>query len=515
MNEPRPAEDASAESSNADQTSDGFPVARVRDSAVGGIFRQSRMWWVTLACLLLAVGLAWNSVPERGPSITIRFPQGHGLKSGDAVRYRGIDVGSVTDVRLNDQLNGVVVHVTLTPGGAALNREGTRFWIVRPRLSLTEISGLETAVGAKFIGVSPGDPTGAEFSDFDGLATPPPDELAEGGLEIVLQSDRRRGISTGAPVTWRGVDVGKVLSARLSPDARHVNVHIRIDASYRRLVQEQSRFWVTSGFNVDLGLNGLKLNADSLATIARGGVSFITPKSDGPSDGVSDGHVFPLEAEPEDEWLEASDAAPLVDFVLPETVIVRGQRRTSFIGISRTREFTQTGILVKRADGTQLLTATLPYSDEGDSENAVLGDFDVQPVGEDFITVSGVRAVDCQQLPRGVVSVPVGLPALKSRSVDLKRRAMTEAEECLVIRSASDNGRVLPMAVPLDRAQLTNHAEGWLIEDSDLEFSDWHGAPVVAASDGALVGLLVVSDHGPFVVPLDGSSTERLSTDHD
>ena len=83
---------------NADQKSEQFPVGAVRSTANAGRFLQSRMWWLTLMCLILAIWMAWSSLPEKGTEITIRFPEGHGLKAGDSVRYRGIDVGIVTDV---------------------------------------------------------------------------------------------------------------------------------------------------------------------------------------------------------------------------------------------------------------------------------------------------------------------------------------------------------------------------------------------------------------------------------
>ena len=255
----------SSESTDA-TTENEFPVAKVKDAAPL-LLRSSRMWWLTLVCLILAIILAWQSMPQKGQRITIHFPQGHGLKAGDTMRYRGIKVGTVSTINLNAGLSGVDVVVELKPDGGAIDREGTRFWIVRPRISLTEVSGLDTAIGAKYIGVSPGDPAGPQRTEFEGLSAAPPDELDYGGLEIVLRSDQRYGTSPGAPITWRGVKAGKVLSVNLSPDARHVNITVRIDRPYRKLVRTSSKFWVNSGFGVDIGLTGVKLNADSLTTI--------------------------------------------------------------------------------------------------------------------------------------------------------------------------------------------------------------------------------------------------------
>ena len=57
--------------------------------------------------------------------IRIRFAKGHGLAIGDPVRHRGIVVGEVTAVGLNEDLRGVAVDVRLTGSAAEVARVGT------------------------------------------------------------------------------------------------------------------------------------------------------------------------------------------------------------------------------------------------------------------------------------------------------------------------------------------------------------------------------------------------------
>ena len=98
------------------------------------------MWWLTAACLIIAIGLVWWSMPDSGLPITVRFPEGHGLQPEDQVLYRGIEVGTVDAVELGDDLNNVDVSITLRSSASNLARQGTRFWIVRPQLSLSKIA---------------------------------------------------------------------------------------------------------------------------------------------------------------------------------------------------------------------------------------------------------------------------------------------------------------------------------------------------------------------------------------
>ena len=494
----------SSESTDANATTENefpvakVPVAKVKDAAPL-MLRSSRMWWLTLVCLILAIALAWQSMPKKGQRIAIHFPQGHGLKAGDTLRYRGIKVGTVATINLNDGLSGVDVVVELQPDGGALDREGTRFWIVRPKISLTEVSGLETAIGAKYIGVSPGDPSGPQRTEFEGLSAAPPDELDRGGLVIVLRSDQRYGTSPGAPVTWRGVKAGKVLSVNLSPDARHVNITARIDRSYRKLVRSSSKFWVNSGFGVDIGLSGIKLNAESLTTILQGGISFVTLADDNNKKSVRDGHVFSLSAEADDDWLEAAANVPLIDFDLPETVLIRGKRVSSTFGIKHTKEFTQHGLVIADGQQTLLLTAPLPLA--GETE---LADFEIDAASGEPKPISGVTPTTATLSASGMIAVPLEniKPAARLNQI----RNPTSIEDCLVVRSAIVDGRATPVIQAIDAEQLSAGTTGWLVQN-DLNFSEWNGAPVVAMSDGKVIGILL-TDSGSPIVSIYSDTTE-------
>lgn len=471
-----------------------LPTAKVRDKSAS-LLRASKMWWITLLCLIMASWLTYRSLPENGPMITISFPQGHGLKPGDAVRFRGIEVGQVTNVSLNADLSGVDVQVMLKPGGGQLDREGTRFWIVRPRLSLTEIQGLETAVGAKYIAVSPGDLRGPGTGTFEGLAVAPADELNRGGLQVVLRSDDRHGISTGASVTWRGVKTGRVLSVNLSPDARHVHTTILIDRKYRRLIRGSSKFWVNSGFGVDVGLGGVKLSANSLSSILNGGVSFVTTAETKTGDTIRNGHVFRLTESPDPSWLKTDAAVPLIDVALPETVMVSGEFQTSTLGISRTKSFSQQGILAKVGKGTVLLTAGFPTA-AVESESLSLT---MIPPGKAAVDVS-VGSIEESLLTNAFVSLPATGPASVQVS-DIQSLKMPE--DCLLFRSAVIDGRSTPMMQTIDLEQLVSRAGRWIIQDDEVDFSEWHGAPVLGMSAGQIVGILAIIDGQAQIVASD------------
>ena len=494
-----------------------FPIADIREvrALTSALFLRSKLWWATAACLLLAFWLTWTSIPSVGPSITIRFPDGHGLKAGDAVRHRGIEAGIVESVSLSDDLSQITATVTLTPGAAGLAREGARFWIVRPQLSLAGVSGLDTAVGAKYIGVSPGDPDAPQQSRFEGLGAAPPDENSGEGIDVVLRSDSKHGVTVGAPVTWRGVDVGQILSINLSPDARFVDIHARINSEYMRLLRTSSKFWVTSGLGIDVGLSGVRLNADSLSTIVRGGVSFATLAVSKEKTPVTSGQMFQLHDKPEAAWLSTASSLPLIDFDLPPTLTIQGSRRSSLLGISRTQKFTVNGVLVKRGEQTHILTAadampeaTLESTDSTDKAAFEYIISSPQSTGSQILTVvpPALTIASGESTEKTIASDSTSLLFVDESgqlpTVDYSNfRIPSEPEECCLCRSVKTDGDASTVIQSISLNQLKPDGTTWTVNMEGEDLSPWHGAPVISLQDGKIIGLFLAGKKGAMIVP--------------
>jgi len=285
---------------------DSYPVAQIKQphfpNQVAGLV-VSRLWLVTALCLLVAFLLVWTQLRPQGLEVEVRFDSGHGLQLGDPVRYRGIDIGKVREVVLNEKLDGVLVRIRLAEAAAALAREGSRFWIERADISFGQVRGLDTLVGGRFIGVVPGPADAPPCQIFYGLegASAPLNNIAD-GLEVVLESTHRLGLQAGSAVSYRGVTVGHILSVELADDATTVQARAFVEPQYRRLICENTQFWSNSGIGIRFGLTGVELDAETLSTIAAGGVSLATP--DEPGNLAAAGHRFQLFESPRDEWIQ-------------------------------------------------------------------------------------------------------------------------------------------------------------------------------------------------------------------
>ncbi len=454
---------------------DSAPVSQVVSRAeVQAQLARTRLWWLTAICVVVACGLIVSNFQGQGTSIVVHFEDGHGLKAGDTLHYRGIDVGTVTRVAMAPSLDGIDVQIQLATGNEPLAVEGSQFWIQRARLRLGQVSGLETVVGAKYVGVLPGDPagkrmlsfqgtevpltmtdeegievriqfpngegleigdpvrhrgivvgevvalqltedqtavdvrvrlgrqarplaiTGTQFwierpkldvseirgldtllggryiavqpgdhqaseaqSEFIGLAEAPPIARRSGALELELEAPDRFGLVRGAPVTYRGLEVGSVSHVQLSSDGASIKVHVMIEGEYAELVRDNSKWWNVQGMQIDVGLQGLQMSVDSLTAWLRGGVAFATPDQAGQR--VATGYRFRLASRPRSEWLEWQPQINVGQTIgnnrppLPKPLRVVATWQSSWLGLFRRQ--TQASWSLGLSDGSLLVPA--------------------------------------------------------------------------------------------------------------------------------------------------------------
>lgn len=579
----------------------------------------TRLWWVTLAAVIGAIVLVVMSLKSYGPTITIRFAEGHGLKAGDVLRFRGIAIGEVSEVVLTPDLGRVAVKVRLEPKAAHVARNGSQFWIERPRVSLSRVSGLETVVGAKFLGVIPGPSDGPATTEFDGIESPPtlnesesveitirfreghglqvgdplrhrgiavgevtsvdlsyemtsldlelepktrggglhdlihepsavsvrvrlvgeahrlaregsqfwverprvsvaevrgldtliggrylavspgPDksvskprtefegldvapvaEVPVGALEIVLHAPQRWGVDRGVPVTYRGLRVGQVVSVGLSSDGTSLEARAFIESRYRSLVRQNSVFWSVSGVDVSVGFSGFQFTADTLSSIAQGGVAFATPAEPGPA--ANTGQRFLYAKSPQEEWLTwqpriaATDAALPNDAPLPvpQRAVARWEERS--FGFRRDRE--RAGWFLLLSNGQLLGPADVLLP----TENA-LGPILLEIAGQELTLVADrTHRLGSLATFRPADFKDEGVTAWKTTNV---RSDIGDPEDCLAVTDSQSQ------PVPIAASSLQARNSVWEVRSATGLGPAHHGAAIVSIKDGRLIGQLL------------------------
>jgi paraquat-inducible protein B len=171
--------------------------------------------------------------------------------------------------------------------------EKARFWVVRPRVTASGVSGLGTLFSGAYIEMDPG-MKGGSARKFKGLEIPPIVTTGVPGREFLLQASSLGSLDNGSPVYYRQIQVGQVIGYDLAEDGRSLNIKIFINAPHDKLVRANTRFWNASGFDLKLDASGIQLNTESLVSIMMGGIAFDTPTSLEASGSVQDGQVFKL-----------------------------------------------------------------------------------------------------------------------------------------------------------------------------------------------------------------------------
>ena len=101
-------------------------------------------------------------------------------------------------------------------------------------------------------------------------------------------------MSPGAPIFYRGIDIGQVLEYRLTPDEQGLDISIFVRAPYSDRVRTTSRFWNASGISVSTGASGIDVQVGSLQSLIVGGIEFDTPLGASAGEVAEAGASFPL-----------------------------------------------------------------------------------------------------------------------------------------------------------------------------------------------------------------------------
>lgn len=230
-------------------------------------------------------------------SLNLLTENASGLNSGDSITYQGIKIGKISHLDFSDNGQFVDVSVNINYPYQYLINKDSEFYLLsglKIKASLNQVNiqtqPLENIVSGG-IGLYNATPISkqAKASKFDHrqqFRLYPSKEMAKLGknvfsksLIISLLSKDLPSVSEGSPVYYHKFPIGEVTSFAID-DSSLIRTELKIKSEYKHLIKDNSVFWNVSGFDINAGLSGIKIKAESLLAIASGGIAVDTSDTD-------------------------------------------------------------------------------------------------------------------------------------------------------------------------------------------------------------------------------------------
>lgn len=265
-------------------------IPKVEESSKFNLFTS--IWIVPFIALFIAGWLAYQYFDDLGPEIEIIFPKNEGLVAGQSVvKFRNVPIGKVTKIYITQDTDGVIVRVRMNSKAAKpYMTEKARFWIVKPEVGFSGISGLDTLLSGTYINIY-SEPGGTFRKRHIGLSQPYQDTSK--GKYFHLTSEDGKNISVGMPIFYKNIKVGEVAYKYLSLDNRHVEVIIFVDNAYAPYIHSDTKFWMKNSMTVDFSRGKLDVDIAPLNFLLTGGIVF-SSTSQQSSKALSLDHIFIL-----------------------------------------------------------------------------------------------------------------------------------------------------------------------------------------------------------------------------
>ena len=249
------------------------------------------IWIVPFIALMVAGWLAFQYFSERGEEIRIVFPKNEGLNAGQSqIKFRDVPIGTVQKIELQKNGNGVVVVARIDKLAKPYLNEKAKFWIVKPEVGVTGVSGLDTLLSGTYINMY-SEKEGRFKDNFYGLKEA--FHQNKEGVYYKLTAPSGFNISRGTPVHFKNLTVGRVEYVNISLDSQNIDFIVLIQQQYVPYVHRDSKFWVTSTIDLRYANGRFDINVAPLSNLVQGGIEFSSTHEDA-NDPVPDHYVFRL-----------------------------------------------------------------------------------------------------------------------------------------------------------------------------------------------------------------------------
>ena len=237
----------------------------------------SLVWIVPILAAAVGIGLGAQTLMKAGPTVTVTFDTAEGLEAGKTkIRYKSVDIGEVKTITLSKDRNQVLVTAELVKDAEDLLVADSQLWVVKPRVSGGEVSGISTLFSGSYIALKAGTSEQHKHS-FIGLETAPIITGNTAGRQFQLVAADLGSLEVGSPVYYRHIRVGEIVAYKMEKNGQNLLLDVFVHAPYHQYVTRDSRFWNASGVEATMDSKGVEVRTESLVSILSGGITFETP----------------------------------------------------------------------------------------------------------------------------------------------------------------------------------------------------------------------------------------------
>ena len=241
------------------------------------------IWIIPIVALLITGWMLYKYQSNQGHTIYIKMTEAEGITAGKTeVKVRSVKVGIVKDLELDLAHNGVLAKVQINNQYDELLTEDAKFWVVKPRIDQSGISGMNTLLSGVYLELEPGVSDNLSYlfilQDEPALIS---NDIE--GRRFNLTAKSTEVLEVGASIYFRGYRIGQIETSNFDVNSLHMDYGIFIFSPYDKLMTNNSIFWVSSGVDFSLNTSGVHFSTGSLSKLIKGGVSVDYPPEQAPN----------------------------------------------------------------------------------------------------------------------------------------------------------------------------------------------------------------------------------------
>ncbi len=187
-------------------------------------------------------------IPKQGLNISLKSADLGGITVGSQIIYKKIPIGEVYNYQLDKDAKSVLIQASIQEEYSRLITDESRFWNVSgvgANIGFqgidVKVNSLSSLIGGAIAVDSPdgGEPVkdNAQFKLYADLKT------AGRGIPVKITLPDENGISrSGAPIMYRGIEVGQVTDLQLGKDKKSIVASAAIQPAFSDMLNSGTRF---------------------------------------------------------------------------------------------------------------------------------------------------------------------------------------------------------------------------------------------------------------------------------